>query len=156
MHELAIERGGVRGREVGREDDAGLHHGSSRCAPIDELGDNLARHPCEVRSPSAQVLVIEAAVLGGNRLGSVVPGLGGVPVLFEDRAPGGLEKRGVIEEEDVGVEDRGAVFTRACGDRVAGGRDVGSDRSSARSSASHSACGSLAGSVGTSGGAPRK
>ena len=56
-----------------------------------------------------------------------MPGLGGVPVLLEDRAPGGLEQRGVLEEEEVGVEDRGAVLARAGGDRVAGGRDLRPD-----------------------------
>ena len=116
---LAIERRGVRRREVGRQNDAGLDHGGLRRVSSYELGDDLARHSSQVFGSSREVLVVEAAVLGRHRLGCGVPGLGCVLALLEDPAAGRLEQLVVLEVEEMGVEDRRAVIPGAGGDGVA-------------------------------------
>ena len=72
------------------------------------------------------------------------------------RRAGRLEQRLVLEEEEVGVEDRGVVLAGASGDESRVASISARTRSIARSSASHSALGSVAGSVGISGSAARK
>jgi len=118
-HELAIKRSRVGGREITCDDDAGLDDGGGRRF-AQELAHHLARHAGQVLCPRAEILVIEVAVLGRNSLGRRVPGLRGVLALLEDRAPGGLEQCVVVEEEQVGVEDGGAVLARPGGDGLAG------------------------------------
>ena len=56
-----------------------------------------------------------------------MPGLGCVLALLEDPAAGRLEQLVVLEEEEMGVEDRRAVIAGAGGDGVAGGADLGPD-----------------------------
>src|SRR4029453_10505660 len=122
--EVAINASRVGGGEITCDDDAGLDDGGGRRF-AQELAHHLARQAGQVLCPRAEILVIAVAVLGRNSLGRRVPGLRGVLALLEDRAPGGLEQCVVVEEEQVGVEDGGAVLARPGGDGLAGCLDLG-------------------------------
>src|SRR2546429_7368143 len=55
-----------------------------------------------------------------------MPRLGGVLAVVEDRVPGGPEQGLVVEEEEVRIEDGGAVVAGAGRDRLPRGTDLGS------------------------------
>src|SRR2546429_8266682 len=54
-----------------------------------------------------------------------MPRLGGVLAVVEDRVPGGPEQGLVVEEEEVRIEDGGAVVAGAGRDRLPRGTDLG-------------------------------
>jgi hypothetical protein len=126
VRELPVESGRVRGSQVCGDHDPGTGQGGS--ARIAGQGsDNLVCHARQVLGASRQIVVVKAAVVGGDGLGRRMPGLGRVPPLLEDRASGRPQQRIVVEEEQMGVEDGRAVLAGSGFDRLPRGADLGAD-----------------------------
>ena len=90
-------------------------------------GERAHHAPADVehvrRALLQQRLVERAVALGDARRGVVPRALGGGAGV--DRLVGGLEHRLVVEQREVGVEDRGLGLAGARGDRVAVALDRG-------------------------------
>ncbi len=108
-HERRIERGGIGGCELAGDDDPG-----SRSAGLGrprERVDDPAADVEHVGRALLQQWLVERAVPLGDARGRVVPGaLGGGP--GADRVLRRLEHRLVVEQREVGVEDRGVGLAR--------------------------------------------
>src|SRR5204863_7096944 len=118
-HKVPVERRRVGGGELGRDHDPGP--AQRRGAAARQRRDDLLRHAREVLRAGPHVLVVERAIVGGDRGGGVVPGLRRVLAFLEDRTAGGGEQRLVVEEEQMRVEDGRAVVARPRRDGVARG-----------------------------------
>ena len=119
-HERGIEAGRLGGRQLAARTMPGSV-GPAASSPV-MAADDAAPHVEHVGGALAQQRLVEPAVERGHLLGGVVPrALGGGAA--RDGLAGGLEQRLVVEQGDVGVEDRGLGVARAAGDRLAVARD---------------------------------
>ena len=114
--ERRIQGGGVAGGELAGDHDAGRV-----CCARGLAGERADDSPADVehvRRPLLEQRLLERAVELGDLLRRVVPGAlgGGAGV---DRLLRGVEQRLVVEQREVGVEDRGVGLAGAARHRVA-------------------------------------
>src|SRR6266480_6056072 len=112
-----------RRSQVGRDDDSGGAQGPCR-SNARERGNDLPGDTGQILRADLQVLVVERAVVVRDGLGRLMPRLGGVLAVVEDRVPGGPEQGLVVEEEEVRIEDGGAVVAGAGCDRLPRAADL--------------------------------
>ena len=148
-HELGVEAGRLRGGQLAGEHDAGLGRAGRLLAG--DGGDDAAPDVEHVGGALAQERLVEPAVERGHLLGRVVPRALGRGA-GRDGLVGGLEQRLVVEQRQVGVEDRRLGLAGAPGDGLAVARDrpraaaiASSRRSRSRSGAVGRAVGRRAG-----------
>jgi hypothetical protein len=126
--EVAVKGGGLARGQVLGDEHPRAHDRRRPPAGPGEVAEHAAADVAHVGGALLQVGVAGVAVRARGGLDGDGPRLRGVAALVVDRASRRVEQRVVVEQEEVGVEDRGLGLARAGGDRRAGRADVGPRR----------------------------
>ncbi len=114
LDERAVQRRRVAGRDVARDDDAGLGQ-VARGGLAGQVAQHSAGHVVDVGRALAQVRVVQPAVGRGHRFRGSAPRRRSAAAAV-DRLARRADQRGVVEQHQVRVEDRGLGLPRLRGD----------------------------------------